>query len=87
MGRRIGREQLWHEADLDKRPDAVGQQTVVDLIDVAEVIAGFPVIVLVVHTHFVVQDPVKADVFKPGNAFDVPEILAITFPQRKDRPA
>jgi hypothetical protein len=38
--RRVGGHLLRHEAHLDVGPHTLGQQAVVDLVDVAEVVAG-----------------------------------------------
>ena len=55
-------ELLRHEADLDDWANAVVQQTVVDLIDVGEVVDGIAVFVFVVDADLIVQDGVEANV-------------------------
>src|SRR5205807_1441610 len=51
-----------HEAQLDERSNAVGQKTIVHLVDVGEVVYGLSMRSFRVHAQLVVQDAVEADV-------------------------
>jgi hypothetical protein len=61
-GIRVEGELLRHEADLYDWSYAVLQQTVINLIDVSEVIDRVAVFVFVVDAEFVVEDSVETDV-------------------------
>src|ERR1700731_797089 len=60
----LSRQLLRHEAELDKRLHAVGQETVINLIDIGEIVDGLPLTVLVVQTDLVVKNGVEANVFE-----------------------
>ena len=72
----IGRQLARHKADLDKRPYAVFQQPIVNLVDVGEVVNRVAMLVFVIDPHFIVQDRVKPHIAKAG--------LACTPPNRCD---
>ena len=60
----LRRQLVRHEAELDERLHAVGEQPVVNLIDVGKVVDRLPVLVLVVNSDVVEQNAVKADVLE-----------------------
>src|ERR1700757_368461 len=70
-------ELLRHEADLDEGADSVGEQAVVDLIDVGEVVDGVALLVFVVDAEFVVKDGVEADVPEVGDLLHGLHVVAI----------
>ena len=84
MKRRLGRQLPRHEAQLDKRTDAIRQQTVVDLVDVGKVVARPPRIVLVVEAHLVVEDGVEPHVLDARCRLDLSQIVPVTLAQRQD---
>ena len=65
----LWRKLLRHEAQFDEGADAVGQQAVVDLVDVREVVDRLALFVLVVDADFVVKDGVEAHVWKSVTCF------------------
>ncbi len=68
MRRQIGGQLARHEAEFHEGLYSVLQQAVVDLIDVGEVVDRMALGVFVVNAHLVLEDGVKADVLKTGNA-------------------
>ena len=60
-----GRELAGHESELDERLHADGQQEIVHVVDVHEIVNRLPVLVLGVHAHFVVQQTVGAQILEP----------------------
>ncbi len=77
-------QRLGHEADLDKRPHAVGQQAIVDLIDIGPVVDRVALCVLAVDAILIVEDGVEADVAKAGDLLYLAQIVAVAFAQRKN---
>ena len=61
------RELLGHETDFDKGANAIGEQPVVNLVNVGEVVDGVALFVFVVYADFVVEDGVEADVVEIGD--------------------
>jgi len=49
------------------------------LIDIREVIDGSALRILIINTHLVVKDGVKADVFEVGDFLDASQIGSIAF--------
>ena len=80
----IGGQLFGHEAELDERADFVGEDAVVDLIDVGKIVDGVAAGVFVVEADFVLEDSVETDVVEIGDAFDFAEIVAIVVAQRED---
>ena len=80
----FGRQFLGREAQLNERPYAIGQQAVVNLIDVGKVIDGLALLIFVVQSHFVMKDGVKANVLEARDLFDFPQVLPVAFAQTKD---
>src|SRR5580698_858265 len=80
----VRRQLLWHKTQLDKRAHTVGQQAIVDLINVGEVVHGMPFGVLVINPNFIVEDGMEAYVLETGDLFYVAEIVAITLAQSQD---
>ena len=60
------------------------EQTVVDLIDVREVVDGLAIFVLVVEAGFIVKDGVEADVFEPSDALCFAKVVAVALAQAQD---
>ena len=77
----LGRQRLGHEADLHKRPHAIGQQPVVDLIDVGPVVDRVALLVLAVDAVLIVEDRVKAHVLEAGDLLYAPQIVAVALTQ------
>ncbi len=77
-------ELLGHEADLDDGANAVGEEAVVDLVDVGEVVDGVAVLVFVVDTDFVVEDAVEADVAEVGDFVDGADVVAVGLAEGED---
>ena len=61
VGGILGRQFLRHETQLDKGTHAVLQETVVDLVDVGEVVNRMALAVLVVNAHVIEENRVEAD--------------------------
>ena len=76
---------LRHKADLDKRPHTVLQQSIVDLIDIREVVDRISLPVFVVNANFVMQDVMKADITELSHFLHFAEIAAIPLAQGKNR--
>jgi len=76
-----------HEAEFNKGTHAVGKETIVDLIDIREVVNGISLRVFVVDTHFVVEDGMETDILEIRDLSDLPEIATITVAQSQDRAA
>ena len=66
VGGRSGGKLVGHEAQLDERTNAVRQQAIVDLIDVAEVVRDRALFALAVESDFVVEDGMKPNVLEAG---------------------
>ncbi len=81
MGRILGRQLLGHKAKLDERTHSVLQKTVVDLVNIREVVNRPARAVLVVHAHFVEKNSVEADVLHLRHLLHLAQVLAIAFPQ------
>ena len=77
-------ELFGHEADLDDGADAVGEEAVVDLIDVGEVVDGVAVLVFVVDADLVVEDGVEADVAEVGDLLHGAQVAAVAVAQCED---
>ncbi len=80
----VRRQLLWHKTQLDKRAHTVGQQAIVDLINVGEVVHRMPLGVLVINSDFIMEDGMEAHVLETGDLFYVAEIVAITLAQSQD---
>ena len=76
-------ELLGHEADLDDGADAGGEEPVVDLVDVGEVVDGVAVLVLGVDAELIVEDGVEADVAEVGDGFDGAEVVHVAAAEDK----
>ena len=59
-----------HETQLDKRPNSIGQQAVVDLVEVGEIIRGAPFAIFLIHSDLVVENGVETHVFEISSLFD-----------------
>ncbi len=59
-----------HEAQFDKRPNSIGQQAVVDLVEVGEIIRGAPFAIFLIHSDLVVENGVETHVFEISSLFD-----------------
>ncbi len=75
---------LGHEADLDEGANAVGEQAVVDLVDVGEVVDGIALRVFVVDADVVVHDGVEADVLEVGDLLHSLHVVAIALAHGED---
>ncbi len=65
-----------HEAELDKRADALGEHAVVDFVGLGEVVDGVAVLVAGEDSDVVVEDAVEADPAEIGDGFDGAEVAA-----------
>src|SRR6266487_864007 len=66
----LRRQLFWHEAQFDKRPNSIGQQAVVDLVEVGEIIRGAPFAIFLIHADLVVENGVETHVFEISSLFD-----------------
>ncbi len=73
-----------HEADLDEGADAVGEQAIVDLIDVGKVVDGIALGVFVVDADVVIHDGVEADVLEVGDLLHGLHVVAIALAHGED---
>src|SRR6202140_3556004 len=80
----IGGELLGHEAQFDEGAYFVLEQSVVDLIDVGEIVDRFAGGVLVVNADLVMENGVEADVLETGDALGFAQIVAIAVAKRKN---
>src|SRR5437762_7313095 len=80
----LRRQLSWHETQFDKRPNSVGQQAVVDLVYVGEVIAGAPFAIFLIHSDLVVENSMEAHVFELSSLFDFAKVSALTFAQAEN---
>ena len=76
-----------HEAELDEGLHVVGQQAIVDLVDVGEVVDRLALLVFVVNADIVIQDAVKANVLEAGDLAHRPQVAAIGIAQAEHGPA
>src|ERR1700686_3807887 len=74
-----------HEAELDERSNAVGEQAIVHLVDVREVVYGLSLRTFRVHAELVVEDGVKADIGDGCDAADSAQVVTITLAQSQRR--
>ena len=81
----IGRQFLGREADLDHGTHSVFQQSVIDLVNICKVIDWLPLVIFVVHTHFVVKNIVEPHVPKCGRLLDLAKVIAIALTQGENR--
>lgn len=66
-------ELLGHKAQFDKRPDAILEEDVVDLVDVGKIVNGSAQGIFVIDADFIVKIRVEADVPEPRErSADVP---------------
>ena len=79
----VGGKLLRHEADLDHRAHSFLQQTVVDLINIGEVVHRVAVLVFVIDFQFVMQYGVAADVTKSRCLCHFAKIAVVSRPQGK----
>src|SRR5271165_684656 len=77
-------ELVGHETELDKRLDAIGQQTIVNLVDVGEVVDRLSVLVFVVNTDFIVEDGVETHVLQACDLLYFAQISAPGIAQREN---
>ena len=97
--RGIGGHLLRHEAQLDVGADAIGQQAVVYLVDVAEVVAGVVddsaglsrrlgkvdgAAVGIVEADLIIEDAVEADRLEVRRLLHGAQVIAIALTQRQD---
>jgi hypothetical protein len=80
-------ELLRHEADLNDGTNAVGEEVVIDLVDVGEVVDGVAVLVFVVDSELIVQDGVEANVFEVGDLFYGFEVVEIALTKHESAAA
>jgi hypothetical protein len=80
-------ELLRHEADLDDGADAVGEEIVIDLVDVGEVVDGIAVLVFVVDSELIVQDGMEANVLEVGDLFYGFEVVEIALTEHESATA
>ena len=83
IGSQFGR----HKAQLYKWPDTIGQQAIINLIDIGPVVDRLPLLILVVGCGFAVKDGMKADVADIGDLFHLPQVVAVTLAKRNHRSA
>src|SRR5579863_993482 len=79
------RELIGHETQFDKRFHAIGEQTIINLVHIREVIymlAGL--LVLAIHAHFIMKDGVKTYVLKICDLLHVAQISPITLAQAEN---
>src|ERR1019366_10273314 len=77
----VGRKSIGHETQFHEWPDAVGQQTVIDLIDVREIEDRLTLFIFVVDAYLIMKDGMEPDIPEAGNAFDRLQVLAVTLTQ------
>ncbi len=75
-----------HEAELDERLHVGGQQPIIDLIDVREVVDRLALLVFVVDADIVEQDAVKANVLESGDLAHRSQVVAIGVAQAEHGP-
>src|SRR4029077_3914922 len=78
------RQLLRHEAHLDKRLHTIGQQAIVNLVDVREVIDGPPLAVFVVDADFIVKNGMKSRILEVCDLLYFTQVAAIAVAQAED---
>jgi hypothetical protein len=73
-----------HEADFDERPHAAFEKTVVDLIDIREVIDGIAPIVFVVNADFIMKDGMETDVVEISGLLHGYLVVAVALTKGQD---
>ena len=81
-----GGQFLRHEAQLYEGTHPVGQQAVINLIQVRKVVERLALLVFIIDTNFVVKDGVEAHILKAGDLFDFPQVLTIAVTQGQHGP-
>src|SRR5260370_2600957 len=81
-----GCQLVGHKTDLHKRPDSICQQTIVNLIDVGEVVDWSPLVILAINAHFVVENGMEANVAEVRDLLHGLQIVAIALTQAQYRP-
>src|SRR5580658_6094376 len=76
---RVECQLLRHKADLDKRPHAVFQEAVINLIDISEVVYGISMFVFVVDTKFVMKNCMEANVTEVSHLLHSTQIIPVAF--------
>ena len=67
-----------------KGAHAVFQKAIVDLIDVGKIVDGVSIVVLIIDTHFVVQDVVETNVLERCDFLHFPQVAAVSIAQREN---
>src|SRR2546426_285663 len=80
----LRRQLSWHETQFDKRPNSIGQQAVVDLVHVGEVIDCVSFSVFSIYAHFVVENGMKPYVLEVSGLFNFTQIAPVTFAQAEN---
>ena len=78
------RELPRHEANLDKRPHAIVQQSVIDLVHIRKVVNRIALLIFVVNADLVVQNVVEPHIAEVGDFLHFAKVAAIALPQRKN---
>src|SRR5262249_12096589 len=81
---RIESQLLWHEADFYHWANTELQQTIVDLIDIREVVDRVALLILVIEPDFVMEDGMKAHVLEICYLLDRPQVVSVAFAERQD---
>src|ERR1035438_8465180 len=79
------RQLIGHETDLDERPYSGGEQSVVDLVNVREVVNRMPLAVFGIDADFVVKNGMKANVVEVRDLLHRTQVAAIVFTQAQNR--
>ena len=75
---------LRRKTQLDKRLDPVLLESVVDVVDIRPVVHRLAVLIFVIHSHFVMEDRVKANIFEISSRSHLSQVSSIVFAQRKN---
>src|SRR5580704_4819505 len=78
------RELARHEAQFDKRANAVRSQAVVNLIDVGPIVDWPALRVLVVDAYLVVENGMKTDILNAGGRFRGTKVTTVAIAQGQD---
>src|SRR5208283_1065849 len=79
-----GSQLIGHETDFHERTHSGGEQSVVDLIDIREVINRMPLAVFRIDADFVIKNGMKAYVVEVRDLLNRAQVVAIVFTQAQD---
>src|ERR1700683_2565351 len=87
MGHVAGREGVGHEAEFHEWFCPVGEQFVVNLVDVGKIVDRLTVLVLAVHANFIMEDAMEANIAEIGGLPNLAKIFSVIVAKGENRAA